>query len=284
MPKIELYKANETQGNYNLKFGNIHRTAGAVFLNQTFPDPNYQKVVQDLRFRQALNMALDRQEIIDAVYYGYAEPTTLVPSKYDVEGAKALLDEMGMNKMDADGFRIGPDGKTFSILIEAHGDFWDHGPVGILAAQFWNAIGIKTTAKPLKGALWGPKVNANELQATVLFEDSTLWYYQDWGQGLWGSTWRTWQTSGGKEGQEPPQMVKDMYDKISEILIVPIPKGRAVAAEVEKMVYDNVLYFPISVNHKQPRIENKKLGNVSTNPICFSITQTLAMAQCYYKT
>lgn len=90
MPKIELYKANETQGNYNLKFGNIHRTAGAVFLNQTFPDPNYQKVVQDLRFRQALNMALDRQEIIDAVYYGYAEPTTLVPSKYDVEGAKAL--------------------------------------------------------------------------------------------------------------------------------------------------------------------------------------------------
>ena len=132
MPKIALYKQNEAKGNYNLKFGNIHRTAGVIFLNLTYKDDNWRKVVQDIRFRQALNMAINRKEIIDAVYYGYAEPTDLVPNKYDEAGAMKLLDAMGMDKKDADGFRLGPDGKTFTILIEPHNDFWDHGPVAQL--------------------------------------------------------------------------------------------------------------------------------------------------------
>ena len=213
MPKIALYKQNETKGNYNLKFGNIHRTAGAIFLNMTYKDETWRKVVQDIRFRQALNMAINRKEVIDAVYYGYAEPTDLVPNKFDEAGAMKLLDAMGMDKKDADGFRLGPDGKTFTILIEPHNDFWDHGPVAQLAAQFWNKVGIKTTMKPLTGALWGPKVNANELQATVLFDVSTLWYYQAYGLDLWGSLWNTWRTTGGKQGEEPPQAVKDLVQQ-----------------------------------------------------------------------
>ena len=283
MPKIALYKQNETKGNYNLKFGNIHRTAGVIFLNQTFKDDNWRKVTQDIRFRQALNMALNRKEIIDAVYYGYAEPTDMVPNKYDEAGAMKLLDTMGMDKKDADGFRLGPDGKTFTILIEPHNDFWDHGPVAQLAAQFWNKIGIKTTVKPLTGALWGPKVNANELQATVLFDVSTLWYYQAYGFDLWGSLWNTWRTSGGKQGEEPPQAVKDMYTKTASIMDVVPADGKKVAKECEKMVYDNVWYFPISINHKQPRIENKKLGNLTSDELAFSIAQTLSMEQAFYK-
>jgi peptide/nickel transport system substrate-binding protein len=283
MPKIALYKQNETKGNYNLKFGNIHRTAGAIFVNMTFKDDNWRKVVQDIRFRQALNMALNRKEIIDAVYYGYAEPTDMVPNKYDEAGAMKLLDAMGLDKKDAEGFRLGPDGKTFTILIEPHNDFWDHGPVAQLAAQFWNKIGIKTTVKPLTGAIWGPKVNANELQATVLFDVSTLWYYQAYGFNLWGSLWDTWRATGGKQGEEPPQAVKDLYNKTASVMDVAPSEGRKVAKECEKMVFDNVWYFPISVNHKQPRIENKKLGNVSTNEMAFSIAQTLSMEQCFYK-
>ena len=49
------------------------------------------------------------------------------------------------------------------------------------------------------------------------------------------------------------------------------------------MIYDNVWYFPISINHKQPRIENKKLGNLTSNELAFSIAQTLSMEQAYFK-
>jgi peptide/nickel transport system substrate-binding protein len=283
MPKIGLYKSNEDKGNYNLKFGNIHRTAGVIFLNMTYKDDNWRKVVQDIRFRQALNMALDRNEIIDAVYYGYAEPTDMVPNKYDEEGANALLDEMGLDKRDAEGFRLGPDGKTFTIVIEPHNDFWDHGPVAQLAAQFWNKVGIKTSVKPLTGAIWGPKVNANELQSTVLFDVSTLWYYQAYGFDLWGALWNIWRATGGKEGEEPPAEVKALYDKCASILDVAPADGKARAKECEKMVYDGVWYFPISINHKQPRIENKKLGNMTDNEIAFSIAQTLSMEQGFFK-
>jgi peptide/nickel transport system substrate-binding protein len=283
MPKIALYKANEDKGNYNLKFGNIHRTAGALFINLTYKDENFRKVVQDIRFRKAVNMAIDRKEVIDAVYYGYADPTTLVPNTYDPDAAMKLLDEMGMDKKDADGFRLGPDGKTFTILIEPYSDFWDHTPAAELYGQFWNKVGIKTTVKPLSGALFGPKSAANEIQASVLFDVSTLWYYQAYAPDLWGSLWNLWNNTGGKQGEEPPQMVKDLFAKTAHIMDVVPAEGRKVAAECEKMIYDNVLYFPLSVNHKQPRIENKKLGNMTSNELAFSISQTLSMEQAFYK-
>ena len=107
MPKIALYKANEEKGNYNLKFGNIHRTAGAIFVNMTYNDENWRKVVQDIRFRKALNMAINRMEVIDAVYYGYAEPTDMVPNEFSEEGAMALLDEMGLTRRMLKGSDLG---------------------------------------------------------------------------------------------------------------------------------------------------------------------------------
>ena len=81
----------------------------------------------DVRVRQAINMALDRQAISDAIGLGYAEPTNQVfpPTSpgyhpeledlypYDVEGAKALMAEAGY----ADGFTI--DMPVSSRLSEA---------------------------------------------------------------------------------------------------------------------------------------------------------------------
>ena len=228
-------------------------------------------------------MAIDRKEVIDAVYYGYAEPTDMVPNKFDAEGAMKLLDAIGFDKKDADGFRLGPDGKTFTILIEPYSDFWDHAPAGELYGQFWNKVGLKTSVKPITGALWGPKMAANEIQATVLFDVSTLWYYQAYTLDRWCPSWNSWLTTGGKQGEEPPQAIKDLHAKTAHILVVPPAEGRQVAKECEKMIYDNIWYFPLSINHKQPRIENKKLGNVTSNELAYSIAQTLSMEQCFYK-
>ena len=72
---------------------------------------------QDLKVRQALYHALDKQAIIDALYYGVPQPTeTYMPKEsfyynadlpkheYDPEKAKALLDEAGWAP-GADGIR-----------------------------------------------------------------------------------------------------------------------------------------------------------------------------------
>ena len=54
-----------------------------------------------------------------------------------------------------------------------------------------NKIGLKTSVKPITGALWGPKMAANEIQATVLFDVSTLWYYQAYTLDRWCPSWNT---------------------------------------------------------------------------------------------
>lgn len=281
--KLSLYKQNEENGNYNLRLGEIHRTSGVVHLNLTLEDDSWRQVVHDLRFRQALNMAIDRQEIIDAVYFGQAQPTTLNPNKYDPEGAKRLLDSMGMSKKDSDGFRLALDGKPFSIELEPHTGFFDMMPASELYAEFWNDIGIKTTIKNEDSGLWGERLNANQQQGNVLFDVSTLWYYQAYSQNIWAPLWNQWWNTRGEAGEEPPAVVKEFYEKVASIMVVPPSEGRKVAAEVEKMLYDNVWYFIPSIHQKQARIENKNLGNMTNNGSAFSIAQTLSMEQAFFR-
>ncbi len=50
----------------------MHVDSSGLRLNQTFDDPKWQEVVRDIRFRQAVSMAINRQELIDTIYYTYA--------------------------------------------------------------------------------------------------------------------------------------------------------------------------------------------------------------------
>ena len=102
-------------------------------LNQNDRDPAMRTLFQDLRFRRALSLAINRQEINDIVYYGLLVPrqATILPSarffkqewaqahaQYDSELANELLDEMGLTARDDDGFRVGADGKAVLLLVE----------------------------------------------------------------------------------------------------------------------------------------------------------------------
>ncbi len=96
-----------------------------VALNQENP------LFTDLRVRQAMLMAINRQYIIDTVLNGYGEVADAGISPalayyfnpnvkhydYDVEGAKALLAEAGWTDTDKDGI-VDKDGKPFSFLFE----------------------------------------------------------------------------------------------------------------------------------------------------------------------
>lgn len=76
-------------------------------------------VTQDILVREAIGYAIDRQEIIDMVFGGFAtDSQTLVPRKllepyaykvegyaYDPERARALLEEAGWQDKDQDGIR-----------------------------------------------------------------------------------------------------------------------------------------------------------------------------------
>jgi peptide/nickel transport system substrate-binding protein len=96
-------------------------TYGTMFLvfNQDAPDPVLRAVFRDLRFRQAMAHAMDKEAIIDVLYHGMAIPQwgpISVPSpfydpaadviyEFDLDKAAALLDGMGLVDTDGDGVR-----------------------------------------------------------------------------------------------------------------------------------------------------------------------------------
>ena len=156
----------------------MHVDSSMLYLNQTFNDETWRKVSQDIRFRQALSHAINRQEIIDSVYYGMAGmPVVSVGEEnaaYDVDAANALLDEMGMTEKDADGFRM-VDGKPFSILMEHGAHAPDLEPVAELVAEQLKDVGINLQVKRIDPQLWDQRILANELQATMFWGHDQGW-------------------------------------------------------------------------------------------------------------
>ena len=282
-PKLPLYKENEAKGGYKTGMYQHHATVVDIFLNLTYKDPVWREVVRNVKFRQALNMAIDRKEIIDAVFYGNAQPSTIVPSKYDVAGANKLLDEIGLNKKDADGHRLGPDGKVFVIPFETGAQRTDQVPTLELMVQFWEKIGLKTTMKKIDGSLWSQRLAANEMQATTYWSHTPLWYMGDLGQGTWGPLWNQWWNTAGKEGEEPPQDVKDFYNKVASITELAPADGIKAYGEVRKMLGENLYYMVPVEKMLNPVIYSTKLGNVPTSPDAIAIAVNFSVEQFFYK-
>jgi len=280
--KLPLYKENEAKGGYKTAMLQFHATSIDLFLNLAHPDPVWREVVRNADFRRALNFALDREEIIDAVLYGYASLPDFNPAEYNVDKANQLLDSIGLDKRSADGYRLGPDGQIFEIPFETGVQRADMIPTLELVVQFWEKVGIRTTMKRIDGSLWTQRRDANELKATIYWIES-LWYQAGVGINLWAPLWDQWWNSGGAEGEEPPQDVKDLLEVRASITTLPPSEGIKAYAKMKAMVADQ-LYFYVPVEKVlQPLIFSARLGNVSESPDAIAIGVNFSAEQFYYK-
>lgn len=140
-----------------------------IEMNMTDPSPDLAEgerstvkhphpFLSDIRVRQALSKAIDRQVLVDVGYGTAGRPTcNLVPAPelfasdnadcipQDMEGAKALLDEAGWTDSDGDGVRD-KDGKKLAILYQTSTN-----PVRqdfqALIKGWWNEIGVEVELK-----------------------------------------------------------------------------------------------------------------------------------------
>ncbi|MFH1189181.1 MAG: peptide-binding protein [Candidatus Omnitrophota bacterium] len=100
---------------------------GFTYMAYNLSDPKFS----DLRVRQALNYAVDKQEIVDAIFFGLGRVTTgpymmdswaynkdVLPAAYDLAKAKALLAEAGWKDEDRDGWlEKGNDEFEFTLIV-----------------------------------------------------------------------------------------------------------------------------------------------------------------------
>lgn len=271
--KVPLYKENEERGGFRTILLDMHVDSSILYFNMTYDDETWRKVTQDLRFRQAVSLAIDRDEIIESVYYGFAsKPLVSVGeefSQYDVARANALLDEMGMTERDANGFRM-VDGKPFTILVEHAAHAPDIAPVSELLAEQLKAVGLNLQVKRIDPQLWGQRILANEMQATVFWGHD-----QGWDSDYSGSEgaanrsfrlWSLWHLTNGAEGEEPPQWVKDMYalDAARWSAVSGSDEYNRLKEETYAWVRANLPRITVVEKVKYPMIANKDLRNVAS--------------------
>lgn len=152
----------------------------SFFPNQTYPDLKYRELLQNVDFRKALSLAIDRELINYLSFLGQAKVTTqnvattswLYQSEldngatgYNPEAAMALLDAMGLPK-DSQGYRTFPDGTPIVLSLESNRQSGTDLDAVEQALANWNEIGLRTLLKTMsRDELW-PRASENKIIRT----------------------------------------------------------------------------------------------------------------------
>jgi peptide/nickel transport system substrate-binding protein len=154
----------------------------ALYPNLNVTDPVWRELVRDVRFRRALSLAINRHEINQVIYYGFAREgnDTVFPdcplykpeyttawAQFDLKKANALLDEIGLTERDRNGLRLLPDGRPLEIIVETAGESTEQVDVLELIASTWRKAGIKLFSKPLQREVFRNRIYAGETLMSV---------------------------------------------------------------------------------------------------------------------
>lgn len=231
-------KQNERQGNYTVVpyYELRGNTDATLAFNQTTSDPVLRKIFNDVRFRQAVSLSMNREEINKVNFLGLAKPRqasfpTGDPyydadwakwyAEYDPARANRLLDEMGLTRRDAGGLRLRPDGKTLEVIFEFASSDGKSSPLEELQKEYMEKVGIKVNLQPRDRALYTERLQTPEVQLSRWsFGGDFLGMYGDLiptgNEGGWGTQWGIWFASGGKAGEEPPADLKRVNELIGK--------------------------------------------------------------------
>jgi len=196
------------------------------------------ELLRTVEFRQALSIAIDRDEIWNSAFLGLGEPRQMAPlpdSKYyeqdmekvwiehDPDKANQMLDDLGLTERDGDGFRLGPDGETIDLSIAAVDAFGPWPDTAMLVKDYWDQVGIKTTVNVEERSLYYTRMAAGEHQVAVWNTGGNghVLIYPYWtmpysGSSRIGPLSGIWYQSGGEQGVEPQgdlKRVLEVYDE-----------------------------------------------------------------------
>ena len=240
---LPLYQQNQDAGNYDIQMAQ-GASAGSVYVfNCTHKDPALAAIFSDPRWNRAMSLALNRDEMNQALCFGLCEPTSGVPVhrtvsfakpewytrdiEYDPDAANALLDEMGLER-GPDGFRTRPDGEPIIINLQYAIQF---GPAARheLAKEYWEDVGIRVEIREVDTTAYRATTSANEHDIAITtsgteteaplysnpfrlfppFGDAAL-------ENLCGNPWVEWHESGGTAGIEPPADIQRLWDLVDQ--------------------------------------------------------------------
>ena len=227
---ITFLKEGESRNDYSVRlWPTALGSEIALYPNLNAADDVWRRLNRDVRFRRALSMAIDRDEINAVIYFGLATPgnnTALAASPFfseerlerwatlDIDQANALLDEIGLTERSSDGIRLLPDGRPLEIVVETAGERTVEVDVLELIRDSWKRIGVGLFTNTSQRDVFRTRVFAGEVVMSIWFGmDNALFspdsvpselapVDQNW---LQYPKWGQYVQTGGEAG-EPPDL------------------------------------------------------------------------------
>ncbi len=288
IPNIEETYVSKAEGNdywYGMNDG------VRISMNYASEDPVLLEVFNNVAFKQAASMAVDRTYIIDAAAYGYlvdtvptntglpgavrgyvndeAEKVMAKYTKFDVEGAKAILAEAGFVDKDGDGFVETPKGDSFELTIVSPAGWSDWNDGAQIAAEGMQAAGINVTSVPTDLGMVTEKWASGDW--TMLYggyglaSDPYSFYWNSIANeatALTNSWWSVCQTN-------------YINEEINAVIAkLPTAKTdadvKAITDEVELYFAENMINIPVLYNGNWVLYNNSRFSGWATeaNPFC----------------
>ncbi len=196
-----------------------------VTFNYTHTDANYATLFNNVKFRQAISIAVNREQVSELLSDGFLEPGQCSPSEgnfgydaeweakwteYDVAAAKKLLEECGL-VMGSDGYWNFADGSDFLLTFYSYLDSGAASEYPVLE-QYYNAVGIKTAWKEFEVAAFDMEIDNNTWTAVLdphtsigglSMRDRVAPFVPVQQAAEWYGEFGTWVGTNGENGVEP---------------------------------------------------------------------------------
>ncbi|MEE9598489.1 MAG: ABC transporter substrate-binding protein [Acidiferrobacterales bacterium] len=287
LDSVPLLMDGQKKGNYTIDLKPEIAFANFAF-NVTSANEAKREVFGNLKFRQAMSVAINRDEINEVAYFGLGKGQQYVAfsplpafvdqkwlnhfAQYDPAMAKALLDEIGMVDTDGDGMRNLPNGEklTLNLQVATQG-------ISIklveLVGQHWKNVGVDATVKEVTTDEFRSAMSANQLDVTmyqksqplaVILGISELFippfdnYFNLRSAILWGE----YLESDGSAGVKPPEYVYQMMKDIDAFQSAPLgsDESNALGERLVATMTENLLFIG-TVKAVSPIYHNNALKN-----------------------
>ncbi|MDP3061617.1 MAG: ABC transporter substrate-binding protein [Chloroflexota bacterium] len=239
LPKLPVFLENQEKGNYKLHLDPCDCGSDAgLYVNQTYDaDLEIAKWLTNVDFRRALSLGIDRDQLNEVFWVGVGTPGSAVVAEsnpfnpgpeyrklwsvYDPKKSNEMLDKLGLDKKDGEGYRLRTDGKgRLVITVEGYGaQFLDLPQMGQMVKEHWKTIGIFGDVKEVERSLLNTRTTANQVQIQLTWGNTGTenpftrgFLIPEGGLSAYGPEYGKWFASAGTSGRQPtsPEMLRVM--------------------------------------------------------------------------
>jgi peptide/nickel transport system substrate-binding protein len=294
LAKLPVFLENAARGHYKVHLDpGFNGSDSELKFNFAYRlDPEIQKWFASLEFRRALALGINREQINEAFFLGLGVTGTPIPADIipespgkdwrqrwatlDVAKANAMLDAIGLNKKDAEGFRLRTDnGERLRLQIDVAQTLSPTWPQQAeMIVQQWRAIGIWADMRLFERSLFYTRVR-NDQNQIVLWSNNgseSMYLYTvpvlpiDPQSSFGGAAYAQWYASNGAAGIKPtdPELLKG-FELLRTAVSQPEQRRTEIAQEIWKLLVDQVWSIGLvgqSPAYMGTRVVNERLENV----------------------